>query len=114
LFKRTLPYVNRKNCKSLPVPSKLSQYHPTSEQKTKMLANYFGVENIFIKDESFRFGLNAFKILGSSFAMAEFIAKHNKRDLPTLSYQDFISPITKHELGNFTFYTATDGNHEEV
>ena len=33
------------------------------------LASYLGVKSIHCKDESYRFGLNAFKVLGGSYAM---------------------------------------------
>ena len=39
-----------------------------------------------MKDESFRFGLNAFKVLGGSFAMARYIAKEMGRDVSEMTY----------------------------
>ena len=39
------------------------------------MAAYLGVKEIYLKDESYRFGLNAFKVLGGSFSMARYIAK---------------------------------------
>ena len=44
------------------------QYTVTPLQKLSSLASYLGVKNIFCKDESYRFGLNAFKVLGGSYA----------------------------------------------
>ena len=38
------------------------QYTVTPLQKLSSLASYLGVKNIFCKDESYRFGLNAFKV----------------------------------------------------
>lgn len=40
------------------------QYTVTPLQKLSSLASYLGVKNIFCKDESYRFGLNAFKVFG--------------------------------------------------
>ena len=37
------------------------QYSVTPLQNLSSLAKYLGVKNIFCKDESYRFGLNAFK-----------------------------------------------------
>ena len=34
-----------------------------------------GLGDIYVKDESFRFGLNAFKVLGGSYAMGRFLAE---------------------------------------
>ena len=42
------------------------QYSVTPLQKLSALASYLGVKGIYCKDESYRFGLNAFKVLGGS------------------------------------------------
>lgn len=55
-------------------------------EKPKSLSNF----NIQIKDESKRFHLKAFKALGASYAIYKFLSQHE---------------------GDFTFCTATDGNH---
>ena len=40
------------------------------------MASYLGVKSdAYVKDESYRFGLNAFKVLGGSYAMGRYIAK---------------------------------------
>ncbi len=65
-------------------------YKPTPLISLPNLAGKYGVGKIYVKDESFRFGLNAFKGLGASFALHRLVQKQNK--------------IT-------TFCTATDGNH---
>ena len=54
------------------------------------LSKKLGVGSILIKDESYRFGLNAFKALGASYAMKKQIER-----FPNIE----------------TFCTATDGNH---
>jgi diaminopropionate ammonia-lyase len=75
------------------------------------LAAYFKVKSIFIKDESFRFDLNAFKVLGGSYAIARYIAKQLGKDISEIDYGVLVSDETKAKLGDITFYTATDGNH---
>ena len=40
------------------------QYTVTPLVSLKNLASYIGVDSLFVKDESYRFGLNAFKVLG--------------------------------------------------
>lgn len=54
--------------------------------KPEILSNL----NIIVKDESRRFHLKAFKALGASYAIFKFLSQHD---------------------GEFTFCTATDGNH---
>lgn len=44
------------------------EYKVTPLQSLNELSEKLGVDNIWIKDESYRFGLNAFKVLGGSFA----------------------------------------------
>jgi len=87
------------------------QYQATPLVSLESLARHFGLGRIYIKDESYRFGLNAFKVLGGSYAMARFIAKRTGRDIRTLDYKALTSPQVKRELGDYSFYTATDGNH---
>lgn len=87
------------------------QYQPTPLASLHHLAAKNGVAGIHIKDESYRFGLNAFKVLGGSFAMAQFIAQKTGRSVDDLGFSQLTSPEIKKDLGNFTFFTATDGNH---
>ena len=58
--------------------------------KLPELARSIGIKELLIKDESHRFGLNAFKALGASYAMSKQIEEN-----PEIN----------------TFCTATDGNH---
>jgi diaminopropionate ammonia-lyase len=78
------------NSKAFNFHKSLSAYKNTPLIELPALAKQFGVANIFVKDESFRFGLNAFKGLGASYAIREILRK---------------KPNIK------TFCTATDGNH---
>jgi diaminopropionate ammonia-lyase len=87
------------------------QYTVTPLQKLSALAGYLGVKNIYCKDESYRFGLNAFKVLGGSYAMACYIAKELGRDVSELPYNVLSSDKLREEFGQATFFTATDGNH---
>ena len=64
-----------------------------------------------MKDESYRFGLNAFKVLGGSFAIAKYMAKKLGKDVSELGYETLISNETREKLGDMVFVTATDGNH---
>jgi len=77
-------------------PKEIADFHETiGNKKTPLvklpgLAKRLGIGNLLLKDESHRFGLNAFKALGASYAMYRQIEKN---------------PQIK------TFCTATDGNH---
>ena len=70
--------------------SSLLNYYPTPLVHLPNLSNKYKVKNIYIKDESFRFGLNTFKGLGASYA---------------------INQILKEKPQIETFCTSTDGNH---
>ena len=87
------------------------QYSVTPIAVLDNLAAELGVGGIYVKDESHRFGLNSFKALGSTFALACFIAETVGRPVWELDYNTLTSPDTKRELGDFTFFATTDGNH---
>ncbi|MEL3905763.1 MAG: diaminopropionate ammonia-lyase [Treponema sp.] len=87
------------------------QYAQTPLVPLKNMAELLGVQSVFIKDESWRFGLNAFKVLGGSFAMAKYIAQQLGKDVSELPYDVLTSEKLRKEFGQATFFTATDGNH---
>lgn len=74
-------------------------------------AGELGLGGIYVKDESYRFGLNAFKVLGGSFAIGNYMAEKLGMDIRELPYDRMISQEIKEKLGELTFVTATDGNH---
>lgn len=87
------------------------EYDVTPLTSLEKMAEYLGLKSVFIKDESYRFGLNAFKVLGGSFAIAKYIAAYLKKDVSDLPYDVLTSEELKKSLPEFTFFTATDGNH---
>ncbi|POP34595.1 diaminopropionate ammonia-lyase [Lactonifactor longoviformis] len=87
------------------------QYSQTPLARLQHMADYLGIKELYVKDESYRFGLNAFKVLGGSFAMARYIAKQTGRDVSALPYNVLTSEELRKEFGQATFFTATDGNH---
>lgn len=87
------------------------QYKETPLRDLKNLAESLGIKKIFVKDESYRFGLNAFKVLGGSFAIGNYISKRMGIDISELPYERMISDEVKEALGDVMFTTATDGNH---
>ena len=52
----------------------LPDFAPTPMAKLDKLAAQLGVAAIRVKDESYRCGLNAFKILGASYALSSHLA----------------------------------------
>lgn len=89
----------------------IPQYERTPLVKLENLAKMLGVKGVYLKDESYRFGLNAFKVLGGSFAMTKYMADKLGKDISELPYEKLISDEVRNELGDITFFTATDGNH---
>lgn len=87
------------------------QYSVTPLTKLEKMADLLGLGEVYIKDESYRFGLNAFKVLGGSFAMARYIAQQTGKDVSELPYNVLTSDKLREEFGQATFFTATDGNH---
>ncbi|GGA36567.1 diaminopropionate ammonia-lyase [Psychrobacillus lasiicapitis] len=87
------------------------EYKVTPLHSLDKLSKQFGVSHIWVKDESYRFGLNAFKVLGGSFAVGKYLAEILSVDISTLSFEKLRSKEVKEKLGEITFVTATDGNH---
>ncbi len=87
------------------------QYSVTPLARLDGMAGYLGLAGLYVKDESYRFGLNAFKVLGGSFAMARYIAGEMGKDVSELTYDYLTSPAFRAAFGQATFFTATDGNH---
>lgn len=87
------------------------EYEETPLHSMHALAKEFKVDKIWVKDESFRFGLNAFKGLGGSFAIGKYLADKLGKDIKDVSFDILRSDAVKAKLGQLTFVTATDGNH---
>lgn len=86
---------------------KITGYHPTPLYALKDLSALLGVKNILVKDESQRFGLNAFKMLGGSYAIARLLCEKYQLNINDFSF-DTIKTTIKEKM---TFATTTDGNH---
>jgi diaminopropionate ammonia-lyase len=89
----------------------LPAFKPTPLIKLDNLARQLGVAAIRIKDESHRCGLNAFKILGASYALSTHLAHELNLSPENFSFIEMQSPELKQRVKNFTCITATDGNH---
>jgi diaminopropionate ammonia-lyase len=70
----------------------LPGYAPTPLAEVPAIAAELGVGRVFVKDESARMGLPAFKVLGASWAVHQVLSR-------------------RPDAGELTLVTATDGNH---
>jgi diaminopropionate ammonia-lyase len=65
-----------------------------------------GVKEFYLKDESYRFGLNAFKVLGGSYSMGRYMAQRLGKDISSLGYKELTSKDVKDAIGEITFYSS--------
>ncbi|MEU2421033.1 diaminopropionate ammonia-lyase [Streptomyces sp. NPDC007851] len=103
---RTPPWLARPGARAWrcdPAPAKVRSFHaslpdyaPTPLTELPSLARESGVGRIFVKDESCRLGLPAFKMLGASWAVHRALAAR---------------AANGGDPGGTTLVTATDGNH---
>lgn len=85
-------------------------YRKTPLVRLHRLAEALGLKDIYIKDESYRFGLNAFKGMGGSYSIGKWIMKELALE-GEMTYARLVDPKTKEALGERTFITTTEGNH---
>lgn len=95
---------------------KIRKYHKSFPDYTqtplinlKCLAEKNGIAGLYVKDESYRFGLNAFKVLGGSYAIGNYLAQILEEN--EISYEILTAEENRSKMGDITFVTATDGNH---
>ena len=87
------------------------EYSVTPLCRLDQLAKKLGLGEIYLKDESKRFDLNAFKVLGGAYAIGKYLADRLNVDINQVSFDYFRREDVKEKLGEITFVTATDGNH---
>lgn len=110
--KASVEFIDKKEVKKVRSFHKsFLEYKVTPLHSLKELSKELGVSNIWVKDESYRFGLNAFKVLGGSYAVGKYLADKLNMDISELSFEKLRSKEIKDKLGDITFVTATDGNH---
>lgn len=86
----------------------LEGYRFTPLVEVPTIAAELGVGSVFVKDESERMGLPAFKILGASWAVAVSVARVVGVDSASMTVSDLRMAVSNSSL---TLVTATDGNH---
>ncbi|EBR8158060.1 diaminopropionate ammonia-lyase [Salmonella enterica subsp. enterica serovar Newport] len=105
------PFSRPELVKALNFHRSVPGYAPTPLYSLPALAKKLGVKNLYLKDESQRFGLKAFKSLGGSYAMARHIAELSGKDISDMPFNVMTSDSVRHSISGITFVTTTDGNH---
>lgn len=85
----------------------LLNFKPTPLIEMNKYEDIVGVNKLWVKDESHRMGLKAFKVLGASYAITNILYEKIGWDKNELSFEKLFNE----DLSQFTFVTATDGNH---
>ena len=86
-------------------------YAPTALRALPELARRLGARAVYVKDESSRFGLNAFKGLGGFYAMFRMLCGELGLDPGTATLEALREAAGRDGLRAFHFATTTDGNH---
>jgi diaminopropionate ammonia-lyase len=79
---------------------------PTQLIRLDGLEQTLGVDAVYLKDESTRFGLPAFKILGASWGLIAALSRRYNVD-----HMDFDAIGKMAQEEGLTVYAATDGTH---
>ncbi|MDY5211201.1 MAG: diaminopropionate ammonia-lyase, partial [Intestinibacter sp.] len=87
----------------------IDKYKKTPLVKLDNLASKLGVKSIFVKDESYRYGLNAFKGLGGLYAIFRVVCNKLNLDHTSTTFEDLQKADIKEKLKDIVFVTATDG-----
>lgn len=87
------------------------EYEETPLVELRGLAADLGLGRVWVKDESLRFGLNAFKVLGGTYAIGRYLADRLGVDISQLSREKLASQEVRDKIGQVTFASTTDGNH---
>lgn len=93
------------------IHSEFPAYVPTPLADMKSMADRLGIRAFFVKDESKRFGLNAFKGLGGLYVTACVAARELGLDAGTVRFDDLMKPEYRDRVRQMVFITTTDGNH---
>lgn len=89
----------------------IPEYAPTELHRLPRLAEHLGLGGLCVKDESSRFGLNAFKGLGGSYSIGRILAERVGIPEEDLTVDRLLQENVQKIAKEMTFVTATDGNH---
>ncbi len=109
-FTGALPESFRTSSEPLELHQKLPHYAPTPLVDAPAIADRLGLHRVLVKDESKRFGMPSFKLLGASWATYQALIDYIGRDpapwVDIEGLQEQVAPLRP-----FTLAAATDGNH---
>jgi diaminopropionate ammonia-lyase len=91
--------------------AELPGYRPTELTELPVLATELGVGRVFVKDESTRLGLGAFKVLGASWAIARLLSDRSQVTSDKGSQVTLAGLRRAATADPVELVTATDGNH---
>jgi diaminopropionate ammonia-lyase len=97
-------------CEPLQLHRAMAGYAPTPLRELPALARDLGVARLWVKDESSRLGLPAFKILGASWAVHRALAQRAGATVPFDGGLEALREAIR-PLPPFRLIAATDGNH---
>ena len=107
----TLPYSEEAAQNALRFHRTIPFYQETPLVSLQCAAQQYKVDAIFVKDESSRFGLKAFKGLGGSYCMFRILCEKLGLDPAVSDYSTFLEEGIREQISKIEFATATDGNH---
>lgn len=87
------------------------EYQKTPFINLENLAEHLGIASVYVKDESYRFNLNAFKVLGASYAIGKTLAKFLEKDIKDTPFSYLKSDEVKEAIKGVKLTATTDGNH---
>ena len=86
----------------------LPNYAPTPLVSLPELATELGIKGVYVKDESNRFGLPAFKVLGASWGCFRAVAQHFGLSADQVTLRELASQAG---TSSVSLVTASEGNH---
>lgn len=89
------PFSYQELVKALNFHRSMPGYAPTPLYHLPILSKELGIKSLCLKDESQRFGLKAFKVLGGAYAMARHIADLLGKDISELPFDVMTSDAVK-------------------
>jgi diaminopropionate ammonia-lyase len=114
LWRAPVPQIAETHAGAPAFHAELPGYRPTELTELPALAKELGVGRVFVKDESTRMGLGAFKVLGASWAIARLLTDQGEAGR---TGQGEAGRVALGELRRAAaarpveLVTATDGNH---
>ncbi len=89
---------------------RLAGYRPSPLRELPEVASALGLARVLAKDESERFGLPSFKVLGASWAVYRILVDRLGSEPEWEALED-LGRIVRAEIGPLQLVAATDGNH---